>query len=260
MERNSNEEPYLPVEVRQLISRRLPIEDILRLCSTNPQWYQVCQDNQFWKEITFRDFPIPWHAKDQTSWIQIYRQNAELSQINVEGKRVYLVFVQTDLSTSEIPSLTEGNSIIYFWLKNFLRLRHAMTYVPGNLNPIEGTLTAFPDAANYRREISRGTGQPFVRLYYPVSVPGAQTELDLYNWMSRLQSWIAEFPDSYVETIITEDEEETPLILPYEYSEMDRLVLIHLGNGNGDYFTYDDQSRLFFGRGDEELATQQIYY
>nr|WIL05258.1 hypothetical protein pmam_219 [Pithovirus mammoth] len=260
MNRSPDEEPYLPLEIRQLISSSLSVEDILRLCSTNPQWRRVCQDETFWRDITFRDFPVPWYTQDQKSWKQIYRQNSELSRINVEGKVVYLVFVQTDLAASTFPFVSEEDSNLYFWLKNFLRLRYAMTYIPGNLDPIEGTLTALPDVVRYNQEVSSETQEPFIRFYYSVSIPGAQTELDLYNWLSKLQSLIIPLSDSYLEVIMTEDEEPPQQILQYEYSEMDRRVIIQLNNEDRDSFSYDDQSRLFFEKGNGNGFITQIYY
>lgn len=174
-----------------------------------------------------------------------------------------MVFVQTDLSSLEIPSLSDEDNALYFWLRIFFRLRYAMSYVPGNLNQNEGILLASPEIVNYSRDIEAGTVEPFLRFYYSVSVPTALTQLDLYLWMSKLQNSILQSANSYLEVIITEDEQESPrVVLEYETSgnrSLNDSSLIRLNNLSDDYFLYDIQSRLFFGKGDEELATQ-IYY
>lgn len=40
------------------IINRLPVEDIIHLCQTNSEYYQVCQDPVLWKRLLKRDYNV----------------------------------------------------------------------------------------------------------------------------------------------------------------------------------------------------------
>lgn len=47
----------LPLEMREVVASGLPYKDILALCRSDRTWRQVCQDDNFWRNLLLTRFP-----------------------------------------------------------------------------------------------------------------------------------------------------------------------------------------------------------
>ncbi|SOB74411.1 hypothetical protein BQ9231_00528 [Cedratvirus lausannensis] len=61
----------LPLEMREVVASSLPYEDILALCRTDRTWRQVCQDENFWRNLLQSRFPNA-DLKEDLSWEENY--------------------------------------------------------------------------------------------------------------------------------------------------------------------------------------------
>ncbi len=62
---------HLPTETLFWIAFNLEPQDLLSFCQTKRKFSQICQDESFWREKTFRDFSVSSLLKN--SWKETYR-------------------------------------------------------------------------------------------------------------------------------------------------------------------------------------------
>lgn len=76
----------------------LEVEEILKLCETNSEYYEVCKDNKIWKRLIYRDFNIEihknilkeFHILGKESYYEIYIYIYEISKFETNSIKIII--------------------------------------------------------------------------------------------------------------------------------------------------------------------------
>lgn len=83
----------LPDELLIEIMERLPIDDVLRLCSANNKLANICEDRQFWLYRLGHDFqniPKPKYVRDPKShYINLFKIFRDFPRLIINYERIY---------------------------------------------------------------------------------------------------------------------------------------------------------------------------
>lgn len=242
----------LPSEILQLVASSLSVTDILRLCSSNRRWAQVCDDDFFWKQITLRDFPFPLVRPHET-WKEVYRENLELSRTSTDGKFFYVAISEPFDNNPNFLGLKGNARILYLWLKNYLHLRK-------NLYFSDLILRAQPESPHFEVE-ERGENSAEIIFEYRISFPRQFTnQLQVEKWFDALKYDLEKHGSGQLKEILVSK-------VDYPASPM-RVITGSSTNSDGTYyvffnpssaFMFDLENRLFLQREDEDQLTQIPY-
>jgi len=240
----------LPSEILQLVASSLSVTDILRLCSSNRRWAQVCDDDFFWKQITLRDFPQPLVRPHET-WKEVYQENLKLSRTPTEGKFFYVVISEPFDNNPNFLGLKGNARILYLWLKNYLHLRRKLYFS-------DVILQASPESPHF--EIEDQGGPAKVKFEYSVSFPQQSNQLQVEKWLDALKHDLESHGSGNPEEILVSD-------VPLPSSPM-RVITGSSTDSDGAYYIYfnpssafmlDFDNHLFLQREDEDQLTQIPY-
>jgi len=96
----------LPLEMQNEVAMQLPFPDLVRLCSTNPDYRAFCTSTLIWKRV-FSDADLPIFQPQTTfqGWVEEYRRSSEAM-----GKVDYLLEHLNDI----LPKNEEANIYVLF--------------------------------------------------------------------------------------------------------------------------------------------------
>lgn len=70
----------LPAETLFQIALKLPLNDIIALCSINAEWGSICSDEYLWKQLVRRDFPMA-NNEPPRPWRDFYQRLHEFPRL-----------------------------------------------------------------------------------------------------------------------------------------------------------------------------------
>ncbi len=111
----------LPTETLFRIAFNLEPQDLLSFCQTKREFSQICQDESFWREKTFRDFSVSSLLKN--SWKETYRLyfHYKILEIPIIFQRIS-PYGERALSEKQLRSDLEELISLPTFFKNILEL------------------------------------------------------------------------------------------------------------------------------------------
>lgn len=113
---------HLSTEILFSIAFNLEPQDLLSFCQTKREFSQICQNESFWREKTFRDFSVSSRLKN--SWKETYRLyfHYKILELPIIFRRISRYGYEGALSEEELRSDLEELISLPTFFQNILEL------------------------------------------------------------------------------------------------------------------------------------------